>query len=303
MSKRRDKSYPLDQCALYRCNTRKKLFKLLQTSPEKFAELKTATDLYKPLKKKKKDGTFRTVLAPRGDLKRIQRRIGELLLRVKTPEYLMSPVRGRSNIDNAALHRGARAFHLLDIADFYPSCTASKVAWFFGQSLGCPSDVVKVLLDLTTLDGALPAGSPASPSLAFWAYADMWDEIDLLTSDAGCQVSVYVDDITVSGESVPGALVHAIKERLAHHGHSYKASKEVCQINAPVVVTGVVVREWTLLMPNVQHLARHKLRVEVERLPEGYEKAQKMASLAGRDGTERQILLRNEVQSASSVPV
>ena len=113
MSKRRDKSYPLDQCALYRCNTRKKLFKLLQTSPEKFAELKTATDLYKPLKKKKKDGTFRTVLAPRGDLKRIQRRIGELLLRVKTPKYLMSPVRGRSNIDNAALHRGARAFHLL----------------------------------------------------------------------------------------------------------------------------------------------------------------------------------------------
>ncbi|WP_238368319.1 reverse transcriptase family protein [Mesobacterium pallidum] len=295
MTKRRDKSYALDQCALYRCNTRKKLFKLLQTSPEKFAELKAAPDLYKPLRKKKKDGTFRPVLAPRGDLKRIQRRIGELLLRVKTPDYLMSPVRGRSNIDNAARHRGAAAFHLLDIEDFYPSCTASKVAWFFGKCLGCPPDVVKVLLDLTTLNGVLPAGSPASPSLAFWAYADMWDEIDQLTRDAECQVSVYVDDITVSGQSVPGVLVHAIKERLAHHGHSFKASKEIGQINAPVVVTGVVVRDRTLLMPNVQHLERHKLRAEVVKLPEGYEKAQKMASLMGREGTERQILARNEV--------
>jgi hypothetical protein len=295
MTKRRDKSYALDQCALYRCSTRKKLFKLLQTSSEKFAELKAAPDLYKPLRKKKKDGTFRPVLAPRGDLKRIQRRIGELLLRVKTPDYLMSPVRGRSNIDNAARHRGAAAFHLLDIEDFYPSCTASKVAWFFGKYLGCPPDVVKVLLDLTTLNGVLPAGSPASPSLAFWAYADMWDEIDQLTRDAGCQVSVYVDDITVSGQSVPGVLIHAIKERLAHHGHSFKASKEIGQINAPVVVTGVVVRGRTLLMPNGQHLERHKLRAEVAKLPEGYEKAQKMASLIGREGTERQILARNNV--------
>lgn len=294
MTKRRDKSYALDQCALYRCSTRKKLFKLLQTSSEKFAELKAAPDLYKPLSKKKKDGTFRPVLAPRGDLKRIQRRIGELLLRVKTPDYLMSPVRGRSNIDNAARHRGAVAFHLLDIKDFYPSCTASKVSWFLGKCLGCPPDVVKALVDLTTLNGVLPAGSPASPSLAFWAYADMWDEIDQLTRDAGCQVSVYVDDITVSGQSVPGMLVHAIKERLAHHGHSFKASKEIGQINAPVVVTGVVVRDRTLLMPNVQHLERHKLRAEVEKLPEGYEKAQKMASLMGREGTERQILARNQ---------
>jgi len=295
MTKRRDKSYALDQCALYRCRTRKKLFKLLQTSSKKFAELKAAPDLYKPLRKKKKDGTFRPVLAPRGDLKRIQRRIGELLLRVKTPDYLMSPVRGRSNIDNAARHRGAAAFHLLDIEDFYPSCTASKVAWFFAKYLGCPPDVVKVLLDLTTLNGVLPAGSPASPSLAFWAYADMWDEIDQLTRDAGCQVSVYVDDITVSGQSVPGVLIHAIKERLAHHGHSFKASKEIGQINAPVVVTGVVVRDRTLLMPNVQHLERHKLRAEVAKLPEGYEKAQKMASLIGRECTERQILARNNV--------
>lgn len=290
---RKDKSYELNQCALYRCNTKKKLFKKLQTTPTKLAELKIATNLYKPLKKKKKDGTFREVKAPRGDLKRIQKRISELLMRVRTPSYLKSPVRGVSNIDNAACHRGARAYHLLDVEDFYPSCTANKVAWFFSNILECSPDVTAILLQLTTLDEALPAGSPASPPLAFWAYKDMWDEIDACAKAEQCSVTVYVDDITISGDVVSGALVYGVKERLSHHGHRFKATKELAQINSPTVVTGVVIRGETLLMPNIQQLERHKLRKELETLPEGLERSKKMESLIGRDQTEKQIMARN----------
>ena len=94
MTLKRKKSYPIHQCALYKCRTRKKLFELLQTTPTKLKELQAAPRLYNPMKKPKKDGTFRDVLAPRGDLKRIQKRIAELLLRVGTPDYLMAPVRG-----------------------------------------------------------------------------------------------------------------------------------------------------------------------------------------------------------------
>lgn len=291
---RKNKSYDLDQCALYKCQTKKKLFKIIQTTPAKYAELKVATDLYKPLKKKKKDGTFREVKAPRGDLKRIQKRISELLMRVKAPDYLKSPVRGISNIDNAAQHRGKKAFHLLDVEDFYPSCTAKKLVWFFEKVLKCSPDVAAILVRLTALDGVLPAGSPASPPLAFWAYKDMWDEIHALANEGGCDVSVYVDDITISGERVSGSLIYAIKQCLIHHGHNYKKSKEVAQIHSPVVVTGVVVRGQKLLMPNVQQQERHLLRKEIERLPDGREKSEKELSLAGRDQTELQILARNE---------
>ncbi|MFT6659348.1 reverse transcriptase family protein [Maritalea sp.] len=290
---RKDKSYDLNQCALYRCKTKKKLFKLLQTTPTKLSELKLASNLYKPLQKVKKDGTFREVKAPRGDLKRIQKRISELLMRVKTPSYLKSPVRGVSNIDNAEYHRGARTFHLLDVEDFYPSCTANKVAWFFGSILECSPDVTAILLKLTTLDEVLPAGSPASPPLAFWAYKDMWDEIAALAKADQCSASVYVDDITLSGDVVSGALVYGIKERLRHHGHRFKASKEAAQLNSPTVITGVVIRGKTLLMPNIQQLERHKLKMELETLPEGLEKSKKIASLMGRDQTEKQILARN----------
>jgi len=291
---RRNKSYDVSHCAFARCKTKKKLFELLQTTPSKLQELREANNLYRPMKKEKKDGSFREVLAPRGDLKRIQKRVGELLLRLETPDYLMAPVRGRSNIDNALKHRNARSFHLLDVADFYPSCTANKVAEFFGKVLGCPADVVKILLELTTLNGALPAGSPASPSLAFWAYKDMWDEIAEIAKDAGCTLTVYVDDITISGEVIPGSAVHSIKERIRHHGHAYKAQKEASQRDGTIEATGVILTpSGRVALPNLQHQEMHKLRVEVQKMPDGDEKVAKEASLRGREVNLRRILEKN----------
>lgn len=290
----RKKSYPLHQCALYRCRTKKKLFELLQTTPTKLAELRSAPQLYRPKKKLKKDGTYRDVLAPRGDLKRIQKRISELLLRVENPDYLMAPVRGRSNIDNAARHKGARSFHLLDVEDFYPRCSANKVASFFSITLRCPPDVVKILLELVTLNGALPAGSPASPSLAFWAYQDMWDEISDIAHKAGCSLTLYVDDITVSGNLIPGNAIYSIKERLKHHGHSFKEKKEASQIDGNVEVTGVILQpSGKVALPNKHHKAMHQLRNQVRRLPEGPEKELQAASLRGREINLRRILEQN----------
>ncbi len=77
-------------------------------------------------------------------------------MRVEPPDFLMSPVRGRSNIDNAGRHRYASSYRLLDVADFYPRCSANKVAEFFAKVLGCPPDVTAVLVwlqNLATLDG------------------------------------------------------------------------------------------------------------------------------------------------------
>lgn len=294
MTSKRSKRYPMDQCALYMCSTERKLFHRLQTTSTKLKEIRAAENLYKPMKERKKDGTYRDVLAPRGDLKRIQKRVGELLLRLQTPDYLMAPVRGRSNIDNAAKHRGARAFHLLDVEDFYPSCTRNKISWFFSKIMKCPPDVVKILLDLTTLDEALPAGSPASPSLAFWAYKDMWDEIADLASASGCELTVYIDDITISGDSIPGVLIYEIKQRLKHHGHCFKAKKEACQIDGSVEATGVILQpSGKLALPNNQHLEMHRLRTEVQKLPDCEEREKKSVSLSGREQNLRNIEQRN----------
>lgn len=290
--RRRDKRYALDQCALYRCGSKKRLFKLLQTSPGKYAELRAATDLYRPIPKRKKNGEPRLVHAPRFDLKRIQKRVSELLMRLEPPDFLMSPVRGRSNIDNAACHRGAASHRLIDVADFYPSCSASKAAWFFGRVLQCPPDVVAVLVWLTTRDGALPQGSPASPILAYLSYRDMWDEVAAIAQRDGNRLTVYVDDVTLSGSTVLGQTLWDIKRTLWKHGHRTKAAKEESRRGTPVVVTGVVLRNEALLLPNAQHQRRHELRKALEVMPDGPERARVEAAVAGHDETERQITKR-----------
>ena len=291
--RRRDKRYALDQCALYRCGSKKRLFKLLRTSSGKYAELRAATGLYRPIWKTKKNGEPRLVHAPRFDLKRIQKRVSELLMRLEPPDFLMSPVRGRSNIDNAACHRGAASYRLIDVADFYPSCSASKVAWFFGKVLQCPPDVVGVLVWLTTQDGTLPQGSPASPILAYLSYADMWGEVARIAECDGNRLTVYVDDVTLSGGTVLGRTLWDIKVALRKHGHRTKAAKEESHRGTPVLVTGVVLRNETLLLPNAQHQKRHNLRKALEVMPASPERASIEAALAGHDETERQITNRS----------
>lgn len=290
---RRDKSYALDQCALYRCGSRKKLLRLLQTTPTKLAELKDADVLYYRMEKPKKNGGVREVYAPRYDLKRIQTRLSELLMRLEAPDYLMSPVRGRSNIDNAAAHRHALAHRLIDIEDFYPSCSAAKVAWFFGKVLECPPDVVAVLTWLTTRNGSLPQGSPASPILAFLSYRDMWDEIATIAARDNNRLTVYVDDVTLSGRVVHGRTLWDIKQSLQRHGHKTKTTKEASRCGTPVAVTGVILRDGALLLPNIQHQKQHQLRKSLERMPEGPDRIRTEAAVAGHEETERQILKRS----------
>lgn len=295
----RQKKYPLDQCALYRCRSRKRLFKLLQTSSTKYTELRNAAPLYRTKPKPKKNGGIRTIHAPRGDLKRIQKRINELLMRVEPPSFLMSPVRGRSYIDNADRHRCASSYRLLDVEDFYPRCSANKVAEFFAKVLRCPPDVTAILVWLTTKDGALPQGSPCSSILAYWAYRDMWDEIDRVVRDAGGNLSVYVDDITVSGSVVRGETIHTVKRLLRKHGHRTKDAKEESRLNRPVIVTGVVLRKGDLLLPNAQHHQRHRLRTALEGIPDSPQRVRLEASIAGHDETERQIIKRNRLRRSS----
>ena len=215
-------------------------------------------------------------------------------MRVTPPSFLMSPVRRRSNIDNASAHIYSSAHRLLDIADFYPNCTASKVAWFFVSVLQCAPDIVAILVWLTTRNGALPQGSPSSPILAYFAYEEMWSEIASITSKSGNILTVYVDDVTVSGERVLGSTIWQVKSVLRKHGHKAKDSKEEARLQRPVVVTGVVLNDCKLLLPNSQHKRRHELRKQLEGMPLGPERQRLEATLAGHDETARQIGLKSE---------
>lgn len=286
--------HELNQSCFFKLRNRKKFAKILFKTERALETLADVGNRYSSWEIEKKTGGTRTIEAPHENLKEVQKRIAQLLQRIAPPAYLMAPVKRRSYVDNAAVHVGARAFRLLDIEDFFPSCTDKKVYWFFNVRMQCSPDVAAILTKLTTFRGHLPQGSPCSPILAYFAYVDMWEEINLTISGSGCRLSVYADDITISGEIIYERDIWAVKRVLLRHGHRYSRRKERRLIHKPADITGVIVSGDNLLLPNRQH----KLLVETRRQREAAatnkvrEKLDRQ--LRGRVAQSNQILLHQQ---------
>jgi hypothetical protein len=265
-----DGGYKLKDSPFFRLGSRKQLAKLLRVSTSTLDELSHRDDLYtrRWKHKKLKDGEkgawmknrpapeqaeyYRPIDIPDPKLKAMQGRIGELLGRIKAPAFLFSPVKGRSYVENAAHHKEAKAFWLLDVADYFPSCSANNVARFFHRELECSRDVTAVLVHIVTLGGCLPQGSPCSPILAYYSNRHIWLAIEKLVEARGCKLSLYADDITISGDKVPKELIWEIKKIIFNNRLQLKRSKEVSLINAPADITGVIVKNGATHIPNRQ---------------------------------------------------
>lgn len=273
----------------FRLRSRAKLASLLYISPAKLQSLTRATDLYFDFKKPKQSGGFREISAPRDDLKDVQARIADLLQRIAPPDYLFAPVAGRSYVDNAAAHLGAHSVRLLDIEDFFPSCTDNKVIWFFHKRMQCSPDVAAVLKGIVTRDGALPQGSPCSPILAYLCYIDMWEEVSRIVTKADCTLSVYADDLTISGKTVPEAAIWDIKKTLRRHGHRYKATKERSKHRRPTEITGVILRRDSLHAPNRQHKKLHDARRALAKTNSQSMRAKLAIRVRGREAQMKQV--------------
>ena len=279
----------------FQLSSKGRLAELLFISRGKMLSLTRSDDLYSEFEKSKRDGGYRQINAPRPDLKKVQKRIASLLQRIVPPDFLFSPVAGRSYVDNAAAHLGSRSIRLLDIEDFFPSCTANKVIWFFHKRLKCSLDVSVILKEIVTYRGSLPQGSPCSPILAYLSYVDMWEEISLIVQEAGCKLSVYADDLTISGDIVREESIWKIKKQLRRHGHRYQKSKERSRHLRPAEITGVILKPDGLYVPNRQHKGLLDVRSTLGRAKSQSEIKGLQAKIRGRVAQMNQILSQNEL--------
>ncbi len=286
MAKRK---YALRDSPFFRLRSKRKLARILQISPAKLKRLAQLEGGYIQFQKPKKKGGSRDISAPIPPLKSVQSRIANLLGRVAPPDYLFAPVEGRSYVDNAARHIGARAVRLLDIEDFFPSCTIKKVIWFFRTHMECSPDVAFTLANIVTHSDVLPQGSPCSPFLAYFAYVDMWEEIDTLVSGNGCKLSVYADDLTISGETVPEAMIWEVKKTLFRHGHLYAVYKERARQDRSAEITGVILSRDRITAPNRQRQKIHTVRENLKVTKSEEQMKHFEAQLRGRLAQLRQI--------------
>lgn len=88
---------------------------------------------------------------------------------------------------------------------------------------------------------------------------DMWHEIDQIVNSKSCKLTLYVDALTISGEFISGEMIWKIKKTINRFGHKTNIQKERSVIGNTTEVTGVIINENKLLLPNRQHKALHEL--------------------------------------------
>lgn len=235
-------------------------------------------------------GKVRHIENPRPQLKKAQACLATLLAMIEPPEFLTCPVKGRSYITNARCHVGAAEIVTMDVSTYFQSTTWKRVFWFFNKRLNMPSDTAWTLAHLATLNGKLPTGSPLSPVMAYLAHEDMWLAVAKLAADAGCRLTVYMDDLTVSGGRVPESLLWAIKQEFHKTGLRLNNRKERRYMSGEGVVTGVVVTPTGVRLPKRSHLKLSKARKAFATETDAQTKAEMATRLRGIESQHRQVM-------------
>ncbi len=253
--------HPLNQSLLYKITTRRKLAAVFGMTE---AALQSIIAMPKPFSSRDLEITrngvtkVRHVQEPRGPLRPVHNRVRRLLSRIEPPAFLFCPVKGRCYVTNAALHAGAKEIRKLDIQKYFPSTPEHRVYWFFNTVMQCSTDVASILAKLLTADGHLATGSTVSPILSYYAFRDMWLNIADIAHAAGCTLSVYVDDLNISGDHVPESLMWKIRQQVHSRGLGYH--KERHFHGGKGEVTGVFIRNGQVLLPNRQRKKVYDLR-------------------------------------------
>jgi hypothetical protein len=183
-------------------------------------------------------GKMRDLAVPYGKLRSVHERIKFHLNKIKQPNYLFSPRKGRSQRDNAEYHVGQTQLLKLDICKFYPSTTSEHIFRWAYHEAGLRADVAGMLTHLVSVDGRMPFGSPISPVLTTLIHRPMFDAIKQICDTHSLRMSLWVDDLVISGPEVPGCIIDKIRAEIRRcglqtHKIQYRNS------NRPVIITGV----------------------------------------------------------------
>jgi len=284
-SKSPPKRYPLERSPLYRLCGKGKFEIVLRVQWDAVPKLLDVKHYRVWINEK-----GREIQAPHGWLAQVHKRIGELLARIELPDYLYSQ-KGRSYADNARAHRGNTPLIKTDISRFYPSVTRQAVFRMFLDDFECSVDVAHRLADVCCYKQMyLPTGSALSGRVAFFAAQHMFDEIADVVREAGCKMTVYVDDVVISGATATKTLLGKVRQIIRRHGLRTQNRKSKTYTSSAVkAVTGAVVVGDDVRLPNIRHLNIHRARQAIEAAaPADKERARRV--LAGRLQEARQVL-------------
>ena len=251
---KKEKSYPLDQCHLYKITSPAVLAARLNTSlVELFYIISSDTNYLVRFDTRRGSTKKRLIEEPKPRLQALHGRVHSLLSKVDLPDYVHSIRKGRSYITNAAAHAHEGNMIKLDVKKFYQSAESKSVQSFWSEQMLCREDVSIMLTKLLTYKGHLPTGSRSSPIMSYYTYRTMFDSIADMAIAHGLVPTLYVDDMVISGHGAHAGVLRAARAIIELHG--LKSHKHHTFTKArPRIVTGVMVTPTGLLVPHRRNL-------------------------------------------------
>ncbi len=180
-------------------NSSQKIIKLVDKDP-KFINyiLKNKHEFYstKELKIKNK---VRTITPSSHGLKQIHTFLEEFFSkRIIFPKYIHGSVKGKSPKTNASIHIGKDEVFKFDLKDFYPSIKPHFIENTL-KNLGMANAAACLIADICTFNGSLPQGIEIAPILANLVLLPTSKRIHRFCKKNNLDFSVYMDDLTISG--------------------------------------------------------------------------------------------------------
>ena len=172
----------------------------------------------------KKNGTHRSIKAPKSVMKKLQRELLVQLEKFYSPKYSSHGfVAGRSVKTNALVHSGKRYVFNVDLISFFESIHFGRVRnLFMAQPFNAPHNVATVMAHICCSDGRLAQGAPTSPLISNMICRKLDAQLQALAKTGKCHFTRYADDITFSFTStlrhLPKEIVETGEDRRAIPG-------------------------------------------------------------------------------------
>lgn len=235
----------LTTCKLYGVQRKRDLTNILKINCK---EINKISNSYKPyITNKGKKRLIEPIYSI--ELKRVQKKIQNLLKEIEYDINIFSGISGKSYIDSGRFHLKSKYVVALDISKFFPNTSREKVYHFFRYDMKNSSDVAKILTDLCTIDlekindideevlkyvdenkirykRHIPTGSPISCILSYLVNYKMFDKIVNLGEECGCKISIYVDDVVISSkDKISKQLVDRVIGIIKSNGYVIQKTK------------------------------------------------------------------------------
>ena len=224
---------------------------------------------YKTYEIPKRKGGTRMIAQPSRNMKAVQGWVlREILDKLESHPASTGFELGKSILDNALPHVGAKKLITIDLEDFFGTITKKQIRSIF-KDLGYNDWVSDYLSVICTYNEILPQGGCTSPKLANLVCRRLDEKIQDLAKDEGVIYTRYADDLSFSSpfDYKITHIIRKVQEIINEEGFRVNRKKlRVKGLCRKKMVTGLVIEgfkvgigreKYRLIRSKINHLCKH----------------------------------------------